>query len=141
MISSRPSSKCHLTNYRSATPSLSPVEAVIPLATNYTKLPANVSEALQQLQREYKDGDLTEQGLVKRQNTIMTPYVTEHVSQRKLLSMAETELADWINNSKMKQMSLDDDMKRLVTFYDSVTIIIFFAVGQLNSGNWSMVHG
>lgn len=90
------------------------MEVATPLTTNYTNLPANVSEALQLLQIEYDNGDLTEQGLVKRRNAIMAPYlpVEDHVSQRKLLSLAEAELADWISNSKKKQMSLDGDMKR-----------------------------
>lgn len=85
---------------------------------NHTHLPSNVSEALQQLQREYDDGDLTKQGLVKRQHLILTPYMNMsyeakgHVIQRKLLSLDETNLADWIRNSKMKQMSLSSDIKR-----------------------------
>ena len=107
---------------RVATPSLSSVEVATPLtnATNYTALPANVSEALQLLQREYDVGDLTRQGLVKRQNFILSSYMNTsfekqgRASQRKLLSLAETELADWIGNSKMKQISLAGDMERLL---------------------------
>ena len=108
--------------YRVATPSLSSMELATPLTniTNHSALPANISEALKQLQRDYDAGDLTQQGLVKQQNFILSSYTNasfekqEHVSQRKLLSLAETELADWIGNSKMKQISLAGDMERLL---------------------------
>ena len=109
--------------YRATTLPLSAVKLSTPIITNitanYTGLPANVSEALQQLQREYDSGDLTEQGLVKRQNLIISSYLNVshdergHVLQRKLLSLDETELADWIMNSKMKQISLANDIDRL----------------------------
>lgn len=142
MTSSKLSCQHHLDLYRLATPRLSPVEAVTPLATNYTKLSANVSEALQQLRREYDNGDLTEQGLVKRQNIIITPYikVEEHISQRKLLSLAEEELADWISNSKMKQMSLDDDMKRfpimVKCYYNHLLCCRAIKQWELEHGPW-----
>lgn len=104
-------------NCRSATPSLNTMQVATPLTVNYTSLPANVSEALQMLQKEYDTGDLTEQGLIKRQNLILTPYMNTsakgHITQRKLLSLDETELVEWIGNSKMKQISLADDMSRL----------------------------
>lgn len=109
--------------YRATTLPLSAVKLSTPIITNitanYTGLPANVSEALQQLQREYDSGDLTEQGLVKRQNLIISSYLNVshdeqgRVLQRKLLSLDETELADWIMNSKMKQISLANDIDRL----------------------------
>lgn len=107
-----------LLNFRAATPSLSMVQLATPLANITANLPSNISEALQLLQKEYDDGDLTEQGLIKRQNIILTPYVNashkeqSFPSKRKLLSLDERELSDWIDNSKMKQLSLGDDMKR-----------------------------
>ena len=106
-------------NCRLATPSTSTVELAIPLTINTTELPANVSERLEQLQKEFDDGDLTEQGLVKRRNVVLSSYLNtssekqSHLSQRKLLAVADTELADWIGDSKMKQSRLTNDMKRL----------------------------
>lgn len=109
---------------RATTLPLSAVKLSTPIITNitanYTGLPANVSEALQQLQREYDSGDLTEQGLVKQQNLIISSYLNVshdergRVLQRKLLSLDETELADWIMNSKMKQISLANDIDRAI---------------------------
>lgn len=121
----------HAKNNRVATPSLNSVELAMPLtnATNHSALPANISEALEQLQREYDVGDLTQQGLIKRQNLILSSYMNApfekqgHASQRKLLSLAETELADWIGNSKMKQISLASDMERLLITSVYYTVI------------------
>jgi len=103
-----------------------------------------VSETLQLLQKEYKDGDLTEQGLVKRQNLILLPYTNisykeeRHVVQRKLLSLDETELADWISNSKMKQLSLASDMERLYVLLSCHGDLLFDyrAIRQ-----WEWQHG
>ena len=133
-------------NYRLATPSLSSVELATPLTntTNYTALPANISEALQQLQREYNVGDLTQQGLLKRQNGILSSFLNMsvekqgRVSQRKLLSLAETELAGWISNSKMKQMSLADDMDRLAHY---IILLRCNLIGYRAIQQWEWQHG
>ena len=132
-------------NYRVATPPLSSVELATPLTniTNHTALPKNISEALQLLQRDYDIGDLTQQGLVKRQNFILSSYLNMsfekqgHVSQRKLLSLAETELADWISNSKMKQISLASDMDR----YSLHHLLYYNLIGYRAIQQWEWQHG
>ena len=88
-----------------------------------------MSVKLEQLQKEFDDGDLTEQGLVKRQNMVLSLYLNMsaelqgHVSQRKLLAVADTELADWIGDSKMKQLRLTNDMERLPITSSCYTVI------------------
>lgn len=114
------------------------------ITANYSNLPSNVSEFLQQLQKEYNEGDLTEQGLIKRQSLILLPYTNVsheeqgHGFQRRLLSLDETELVDWINNSKKKQISLASDMERLCIALSCYGELLF---GCRAIRQWEWQHG
>ena len=101
---------------RTATGTFEPHPLLANISTNITGLPNNITEALSQLEKEYTIGDLTHQGLLRRQHILLAPFINEshenHVIGRRLLSLDDQQLADWVADSKRKQLSLDGDMKR-----------------------------
>ncbi|XP_065898347.1 N-acetylglucosamine-1-phosphotransferase subunits alpha/beta-like [Dysidea avara] len=112
----------HSINYwvteRTATGTFEPHPLLANISTNITGLPNNITEALSQLEKEYTIGDLTHQGLLRRQHILLAPFINEshenHVIGRRLLSLDDQQLADWVADSKRKQLSLDGDMKRAI---------------------------
>lgn len=101
---------------RTATGTVEPNPLLANISTNITGLPDNITEALHQVEKEYTIGDLTHQGLLRRQHILLAPFINKshenHITGRRLLSLDDQQLADWIADSKRKQLSLDGDMKR-----------------------------